>query len=212
MKKILAALLICISFLSYGQSEVSDTTEDIRTYYQVYPTDYIKIPSEEIYDYNYSRLKRLTYKPIINLVVTDSINKFRIRNGVRPIKYDTVKLYSKLFDIHMEAAKNYAKTYDAIFLVRDNDTTRDCECAESIFKYLTDDTLTYTQTNLFGKEKDYTFKDILLEKRIKEINVVYYQFRLSRGEIRETAIVFIRKRFSLIVNIYAIFEDQLKEN
>ena len=206
MKKIIALILICISFLSYGQS---DTTE-YRLYFQVYPTEHYEINSDEIYDYGYSKSKRLTFKPSINLAITDSINKFRIKKGIRPILYDTIRLTEKLFESHMDVAKLKAMTFDNVFLVQDNDTTSNCECAQSIFKYITDDSLILSNVNIFGKEKSLLFKDVISNKRIAEIQIVYFHFRLNRSETQESLHVIIRKRFSLIVSEYRLIVDRPK--
>lgn len=206
MKNILALILICISFLSYGQSD----TSEYRLYFQVYPTEYYEINSDEIYDYGYSKSKRLTFKPDINLAITDSINKLRIRKGVRPILYDTIRLTEKLFQSHMDIAKLKAMTFDNVFLVQDNDTASNCECAQSIFKYITDDSLTLSNVNIFGKEKTLLFKDVILNKRISEIQIVYFHFRLNRTETQESLYVYIRKRFSLIVSEHRLIIDQPK--
>ena len=206
MKKIIALILICISFLSYGQS---DTTE-YRLYFQVYPTEHYEINSDEIYDYGYSKSKRLTFKPSINLAITDSINKFRIKKGIRPILYDTIRLTEKLFESHMDVAKSKAMTFDNVFLVQDNDTTSNCECAQSIFKYITDDSLILSNVNIFGKEKSLLFKDVISNKRISEIQIVYFHFRLNRSETQESLHVIIRKRFSLIVSEYRLIVDRPK--
>ena len=206
MKKIIVLILICISFLSYGQSD----TSEYRLYFQVYPTEHYEISSDEIYDFGYSKSKRLTFKPIINLTITDSINKLRIKKGVRPILYDTIRLTEKLFTSHMDVAKLKAEKFDNVFFVQDNDTTSNCECAQSIFEYITDDSLIFSKAKLFGKEKDYVFRDILADRRISEIQVVYFQFRMNRSEIQESLYVYIRKRFSLITSEYRIIVDRPK--
>ena len=167
MKRFLFVLLMCISGLAYAQSDTTDY-EDWRFYYRVRSLSYEYVSIDELHDDdNFRKKKRFTYKPFIDIYLLDTINKFRIKNGHKPLLYDTSTLDAYFFDRQIMYTQEYAKAInDEVYLIKDEDPNPECDCVSSIMGILLDDSLTMTTRNLFtGKEKVRTFKDIILSDK-----------------------------------------------
>lgn len=118
-------------------------------------------------------LTKITYNPLMNLDILDSINSYRIANDVAPIEYEYEKEYSKQLQAYTYYAMDMSKVEKApVLLTSLADPEPGCDCVSSVFKMIIDDSLEFT----LGK-RSYILKDRLLDKQIKRISVDYYQVR-----------------------------------
>ena len=203
MKALLATFLL-ISTICFGQYE-DDTTGEFVTYqiidYEKWTFVEVFPPTEEEHDYRgIDTLTRVMYNPIIEIAVMDSIQKFRESHSLPYIEIAYGEIYDKLVESHYYLAMDISKeTKERILLERYDDEDPDCDCVTSISEAILDDSLTY------GK-RDIKLKDILLDPKIKTIEVNYYQVerRKDPNKKEEHLIVKIKRRRSLLSNEYIV--------
>jgi len=191
-------LAICLTSLfgfSQEESDYEDTVDfDIYTI-----LDYNKwsieefTPSEE--NYEWSKLTRVTYNPIVNLEVLDSIVKFREYKGYKNSKLDYDKIQSSMFKSQVYYTMDISKMEKSKVVMRQMEGVADCECGTSIIDLVLDDSLVYEKTK---------FKDLLLNKQIKRIEVNYYQVSRKNDPDKKEEHLFIsiKKRFHLFKTTY----------
>ena len=196
--RIFLILAICLtSFFGFSQEESDyEDTVDI----DIYILDYDKwttedfIPSDENYD-ELSGLTRITYNPITNLYVLDSILKYRESKGYKALDYS--KAESKILKNQMYFAMDISKIEMSKVVMREMQGVADCECDLSIIDLILDDSLVYDKTK---------FKDLLLNKHIKRIEVNYYQVSRKNDPDKkeEHLIIGVKKRFHLFKITYEL--------
>ena len=196
--RIFLILAICLtSFFGFSQEESDyEDTVDI----DIYILDYDKwttedfIPSDENYD-ELSGLTRITYNPITNLYVLDSILKYRESKGYKALDYS--KAESKILKNQMYFAMDISKIEMSKVVMREMQGVADCECDLSIIDLILDDSLVYDKTK---------FKDLLLNKHIKRIEVNYYQVSRKNDPDKkeEHLIIGVKKRFHLFKTTYEL--------
>lgn len=204
MKTLLATFLL-ISTICFGQYE-EDTTGKFTTYqiidYDKWTFTEVYPPSEDEDEYQgVDTLTRVMYNPIIEIEVIDSIQKYRESHGLPHLQIIHGEIYDKLVDSHYYLAMDISKqTKERILSERYDDGDPDCDCVTSISSAILYDSLTY------GKH-DTKLKDILLDERIKNIEVNYYQVERRQDPTKkeEHLIVKIKRRFSLLSNEYIVF-------
>jgi len=193
-------LAICLTSLfvfSQEESDYEDTVDfDIYTIldYNKWTTEEFT-PSEE--NREWSKLTRITYNPIVNLEVFDSILKFREYKGYKNLKVDYDKIQSKMFKSQVYYAMDISKTENSKVVMRQMEGFADCECGTSIVDLILDDSLIYEKTK---------FKDLLLNKHIKRIEVNYYQVSRKNDPDKkeEHLLIAIKKRFHLFKTTYEL--------
>lgn len=203
MKTLLSTFLL-ISTICFGQYE-EDTSGKFTTYqvldYEKWTFIEVFPPTEEEDDYvGIDTLTRVMYNPIIEIEVIDSIQKYRESRGLPHLQIIHGEIYDKLIDSHYYLGMDISKqTKERILLERYDDGDPDCDCVTSISEAILDDSLTY------GK-RDIKLKDILLDPKIKTIEVNYYQVkrRQDPNKKEEHLIVKIKRRGSLISNEYIV--------
>ena len=194
--RIFLLLAICLtSFFGFSQEESDyEDTVDIDIYtildYDKWTTEDF-IPSEE--NYELSDLTRIIYNPIVNLYVLDSILKYRESKGYKSLDYSKVE--SKILKNQMYFAMDISKMEMSKVVMRQMQGDADCECELSIIDIVLDDSLFY------GEDR---FRDLLLNKYIKRIEVNYCQVsRKSDPEKKEEHLfISIKKRFHLFKTTY----------
>lgn len=194
--RIFLLLAICLTYLfgfSQEESDYEDTVDiDIYTIldYDKWTTEDF-IPSEE--NLELSELTRITYNPIVNLYVLDSILKYRESKGYKSLDYSKVE--SKILKNQMYFAMDISKMEMSKVIMRQMQGDVDCECELSIIDIVLDDSLFY------GEDR---FRDLLLNKYIKRIEVNYCQVsRKSDPEKKEEHLfISIKKRFHLFKTTY----------
>jgi hypothetical protein len=191
-------LAICLTSLfgfSQEESDYEDTVDfDIYTI-----LDHNKwtieefTPSEE--NYEWSKLTRITYNPIVNLEVFDSIISYRESKGLKSIKVDYDKIQSRMHNTQIYYAMDISKMEMSKVVMRQMEGVVDCECGTSIVDLALDDSLFY------GKDK---FKDLLLNKHIKRIEINYCQVSRKNDPDKKEEHLFIaiKKRFRLFKTTY----------
>jgi len=199
MRTILILAICLTSFFGFSQeeSDYEDTVDfDIYTI-----LDYEKwtvkelTPSEE--NFELSKLTRITYNPIVNLEVFDSILKFRESKGYKSLKKDYDKMQSNMFKSQVYYAMDISKTEKSKVVMRQMEGVVDCDCGTSIVESALDDSLMY---------KNIRFKELLLNKHIKEIEVNYYQVSRKNDPDKkeEHLLISIKKRFRLFKTTYEL--------
>lgn len=196
--RIILLLAICITSLFGFSQEESDyeDTVDIDVYtildYDKWTTEEF-IPSEE--NYELSKLTRITYNQITNLYVLDSILKYRESKGYKPLNYS--KAESKILKNQIYFAMDISKMEMSKVVMREMQGVADCECDLSIIDLILDDSLFY------GKDR---FKELLLNKHIKRIEVNYYQVSRKNDPDKkeEHLIIGVKKRFHLFKTTYEL--------
>ena len=197
--RIFLILAICLtSFFGFSQEESDyEDTVDIDIYtildYDKWTTEDF-IPSDENYD-ELSGLTRITYNPITNLYVLDSILKYRESKGYKALDYS--KAESKILKNQMYFAMDISKIEMSKVVMREMQGVADCECDLSIIDLILDDSLVYDKTK---------FKDLLLNKHIKRIEVNYYQVSRKNDPDKkeEHLIIGVKKRFHLFKTTYEL--------
>ena len=152
--RIILILVICLkSFfvLSQEESDYDDTVD-----YDIYTIlDYSKwttqnfTPSEE--NFEWSKLTRITYNPVVNLEVFDSIMNHRESKGLKKIKVDYDKIQSKILKSQIYYAMDISKMEISKVVMRQMEDLPNCDCGTSIADLIMDDSLFY------GKDR---FKDL----------------------------------------------------
>jgi hypothetical protein len=203
MKTIIALLVIfLISFSGFSQE---DDTSGYTAEYQL--VDYTTrtfldfIPTEENEDWD--RYSKVTYRPIVNYDVLDSVVNWRASKGASKIIINWDKVDRKMSDYMYNEAMQISKVEgDKITLCKSDNVNTKCECTNSIIASILDDSLTY----LIGKH-EIPFKTFLLDKKMKSIEIYYYQLKRESGDRRfeHHLIVMIKRRFRLFTNVYEIF-------
>lgn len=195
MRLILLLAMCLSSFFGFSQerSDYEDTVDiDIYTIlnYDKWTTEEF-IPSEE--NLELSELTRITYNPMTNLYVLDSLLKYREYKGYKPLGYS--KAESKILKNQIYFAMDISRIEMSRVVMREMQEVADCECDLSIIDLVLDDSLFY--------EKD-RFRDLLLNKHIKRIEVNYYQVRRKDDPDKkeEHLIIGIKKRFHLFKTTY----------
>jgi len=197
MRTILLLAICLTSFfgLSQESSDYEDTiNNDIYTL-----LDFNKwtieefIPSEE--NLELSKLTRITYNPMTNLYVLDSILKYRESKGYKPLDYSKVE--SKILNNQIDFVMDISRAEVSKVIMREIQGVANCDCDKSIIKLILDDSLEYNKIK---------FKDILLNNNIKRIEVNYYQVRRKNDSNKkeEHLIIGIKKRFHLFKEIYEV--------
>lgn len=203
MRKILLLAICLFAFNVFGQYE-DDTSE--------FYTEYILLdysaktlldfePTEE--NIEWDRYTKVIYNPIVNYDVIDSILNWRESKGYSKIQVDWDQIDKKMRDyMYFEGMDISKAESDKVTLGRFEDTTPDCDCAESIVSNILDDSLTY----MHGKSEK-SFNSYLLDPKIKRIEVYYYQVdRKNEPDKNEShLIVKIKKKYRLFAINYQIF-------
>lgn len=216
MKKILVLLILCISGFTYSQNDTTyiqeDTTyeENWDFYYLVYKDTYEQLSADDIFaDDSFRTSRSIVYKPVININVLDTINKIRVSKGSEPILYDTSRFADDLFYDMLDITREYVKQDNTpVYLIKDEDPTPECDCVNSIIEIMFSDSNTLTKRNLFsGKETETSFNEIFSDKRIKRINITYYQNSYKRKNY-ESLHVHVKRRRSLFTTYYYLLVDE----
>jgi hypothetical protein len=205
MKTLLTLIsFVLLSFIGTSQYE-SDTNGNFYSYLIL---DYSKwvfveyFPMDEEEDNEgIDTLTRITYNPLVELDVIDSILKFRESKGSKSIEFNRDEMYEKLVNSHYYSGMDISKhTGERIVLSKYDDQNPDCNCVQSISEVILDDSLSFD-------EKGTPFKILLLDKRIKSIEVNYSQIKRRKNpEIKEEHLILkIKRRGRLLTNEYNIF-------
>jgi len=202
MRKITLLIIILLSFNIFSQdySEYEDTNEVYRTYQLLSDKGwYIEniLPGKE--NKYLDSLTQVIYNPLVNYEVLDSILSWRESKGYKEIKVDWVDVDKRiLYNTTYDAMDISKEESDTIILCKYEDTNPDCECAKSIVTIILDDSLKYN----IGK-KEIVFNTLLLNKRIKKIDIIYYKvYKENREE--EYLTVRIKNKFRLFAKPYEI--------
>lgn len=208
---------ILISGLCYSQGDPMDEIDsaDFNSYYYIEDDqNYIDVINNRLNEYDYDNCIRMTYKPFIDISVIDSINSYRKSKNLKVVKYNDQILYDELFRTQIEYANFNLKKYDRpIFLVQKSDPATSCKCASSIFEIIMDDSLEFD----LNKRRSSTLKEKLLDRRISEIQVIYFQLTVPGKKpeedlVEENLYVYIKKNWILFtaVNVYPILVNEKK--
>ena len=202
MRKITLLIIILLSFNIFSQdySEYEDTNEVYRTYQLLSDKGwYIEniLPGKE--NKYLDSLTQVIYNPLVNYEVLDSILSWRESKGYKEIKVDWVDVDKRiLYNTTYDAMDISKEESDTIILCKYEDTNPDCECSKSIVTIILDDSLKYN----IGK-KEIVFNTLLLNKRIKKIDIIYYKvYKENREE--EYLTVRIKNKFRLFAKPYEI--------
>ena len=171
--KIKLILLSCLLSFNGSTQEVEEHDYNANYYVMNHTGWKIKeiIPDED--NIALDTLTKITYNPLMNLDILDSINSYRVANNIAPIEYEYEKEYSKQLQTYSYYAWDMSKREKApVLLTSLDDPEPGCDCVNSIVEILLDDSLEF----VLGK-KSYILKDQLLDKQIKRITVDYYQVR-----------------------------------
>jgi hypothetical protein len=207
MRNILVLAIYLFAFSAYGQPEDFDEDDTLDMYTEYHLVNYkdwsetIFEPTEE--NIEWDKLTKVMYNPIVNYDVLDSVLRWRILEGSKPIKIDWGLIDKKIINNMSWICMDISKAdSDKVTLGRFEDAYPDCDCVNDLVNIILDDSTIYID----GK-KDVTFKKYLLSNRVKRIEVYYYQVsrRDDPNEKEEHLIVNIRKRFSLYTKPYYIF-------
>ncbi len=198
--RIILLLAICLtSFFGFSQedSDYEDTSYVSFDIYYILDYNKWSIKSFEPEDIELDSLTIVTYSPLTNLEVFDSLLNFRQYKGAKKFKVDSNKVVPRMDNSQTGYVMDISKAEKSKVVMRQMNDAPDCDCGRSIAELVLDDSL------VFGKIK---FKDILLEKNIKIINVIYYQVsRKSDPDKKEEHLyIEIKKRFHLFNKIYEI--------
>ena len=198
--RIILLLAICLtSFFGFSQKDSDYEDTSYVSFDIYYLLDYSKwsITSFEPEEFEGDSITIVTYSPLTNLEVFDSLINFRQYKGAKAFKVDSNKVVPRMDNSQTSYAMDISKAERSKVIMRQMNDSPDCDCGRSIAELVLDDSLT------FGKMK---FKDILLEKNIKRINVNYYQVsRKSDPDKKEEHLyIEIKKRFHLFNRIYEI--------
>lgn len=205
--KTLLAILLLISNLSFSQNEPERDMDTNGNLYSYHILDYSKwvfveyFPIEEDDNGGVDTLTMVTYNPFIELAVIDSIMKYRESKGLDPIEYDYDETYDRLVNSHYYSGMEISKqTDERIVLAKYDDMIPDCNCEKSISEAILYDSLSYDK-------KGTPFKIVLLDKKIKSIEVNYYQVkrRQDPNKREEHLTVKIKRKRRLLTNEYNIF-------
>jgi hypothetical protein len=206
--KTLLAILLLISNLGFSQIESYKDIDTNGNFYTYLILDYSKwvfveyFPVEEHEDNGgVDTLTMVTYNPLVELDVIDSIMKYRESKGLDPIEFDQDEMYDRLVESHYYSGMDISKQIvERIVLSKYDDQNPDCNCVQSISEVILDDSLSFD-------EKGTSFKSLLLDKKIKRIEVNYSQIkRRQTPEIKEEHLtVKIKRKGRLLTNEYNIF-------
>jgi hypothetical protein len=210
MKKFLILAICLISFSSFSQEEEYDEDDTLEFYTEYHLLDYKKWtetifePTEE--NREWDALSKIMYNPIVNNEVLDSVLIWRESKGYESIEVDWHIIDKKMIDnmswIGMDLSKSDS---DSVTMGRFEDAYPDCDCVNSIVTSILDD----STINLTGRDakQGTIFNSILLNDRIKRIEVYYYQVspRDNPTDDEEHLQIVIRKKFRLFSRVYNLY-------
>lgn len=206
--KTLLVILLLVSNLSFSQNDPKKDIDTNGNFYTYLILDYSKwvffeyYPVEEREDNGgVDTLTMVSYNPFIELAVIDSIMKYRESKGLDPIEYDYDETYEQLVNSHYYSGMEISKQIgERIVLSRYDDLIPDCNCEKSISEAILYDSLSYDK-------KGTPFKTILLDKKIKSIEVNYYQVkrRQDPNKREEHLTVKIKRKRRILTDEYNIF-------
>jgi len=205
MKTLLTLIsFVLLSFIGTSQYE-SDTNGNFYSYLILDYSKWVFVEyfpiDEEGDDEGVDTLTRIIYNPLVELDVIDSILKFRESKGSKLIEFNRDEMYEKLVNSHYYSGMDISKhTRERIILSKYDDQNPDCNCVQSISEVILDDSLSFDKNGT-------SFKTLLLNKRIKSIEVNYSQIkRRKTPAIKEEHLtVKIKRRGRLLTEEYNIF-------
>lgn len=199
MKNILLLVIGLMSFVGFSQYEEEDTTTNYTTYYllehSTWKVDQF-VPSED--NIQYDALTKIMYNNYVNMEVLDSIIKYRESKGFKPFKIDNPKEYKKAeLSMIWHSMDISSSEKSKVVLAEIEDPEPDCDCKSSIFENIINDSII--------DEKNFIFRNHILNNNIKSIEVNYYQVIRKNSETEEEHLVVkIKRRYRLFKITYIL--------
>ena len=201
--KNLKLLLLLLLFFNLGRAQSVDTVgyEEDEDYtvqlgfcpYKSYRVNYVaSLDSNSII-----KSTLLSTNLVTNLEILDSINMYRIRNDVDAVNEGSDVDNSNMFYFIEQISVSLSNSDSNNLALRKFEIYESCECASSIYDIIMDSSL------IFGKKQ---LREILGDKRVKWIDVVYGQIVLQRPNPHYVEYLYLRvyRKFRLFPKIYTI--------
>lgn len=201
--KNLKLLLLLLLFFNLGRAQSVDTVgydedEDYTVQlgfcpYKSYRVNYVaSLDSNSII-----KSTLLSTNLVTNLEILDSINMYRIRNDVDAVNEGSDVDNSNMFFFIEQISVSLSNSDSNNLALRKFEIYESCECASSIYDIIMDSSL------IFGKKQ---LREILGDKRVKWIDVVYGQIVLQRPNPHYVEYLYLRvyRKFRLFPKIYTI--------